>query len=50
VQTVRQGGPLVETVCRAIYPRGTSPLPRFDLPDTVKLWQSSCFYVSNVTD
>ena len=33
----------------SIYSR-TSPFPKIMLPDSIKKWQSSYFYVKNLTD
>ena len=49
-QNITKGGSLTRTGCCAIYPRTSSPMPRFELPDTVKLWQRTYFYVSNATE
>ena len=43
------GGPMIDRGSAAIYCRSSSGLPKLLLPDTVKEWQTSYFYLRNLT-
>lgn len=43
------GGPMVDCGSAAIYSRSTNGLPKLPLPDTVRDWQTSYFYLRNLT-
>ena len=42
------GGPMVDCGSTAIYSRLSNGLPKLPLPDTVKEWQTSYFYLRNL--